>query len=64
MAYERKVATSAPPAGMVPIGNPIAVPRSHGLHERRPVLAGVIQLRQPRVTGMTCTGPCRRREAT
>ncbi len=26
--------TSAPPAGMVPTGKPIAVPRSHGRHER------------------------------
>ena len=33
-AYERNVGISAPPAGSVPSGNPIAAPRSHGFHER------------------------------
>ncbi|HUG85716.1 MAG TPA: hypothetical protein VMM13_14215 [Euzebya sp.] len=28
------VVTSAPPAGIEPIGKPIAVPRNHGFHER------------------------------
>ena len=63
LAYDRKVATSAPPAGMVPMGKPMKVPRSHGFHERRQS-SRVIQLRQPRVTGMTGMGPCRRRAAT
>ena len=34
-AYDRKVGISAPPAGMVPNGKPMAVPRSHAGHERR-----------------------------
>src|SRR3954468_7310672 len=34
-ANERKVGTSAPPAGSAPNGNPIPAPRSHGFHERR-----------------------------
>ena len=61
-AYERNVATSAPPAGMVPIGKPIAVPRSQGFQDRRQS-SFVIQLRQPPVTGMTSIAPCRRRAA-
>ena len=34
ITYDRKVGISAPPAGIAPNGNPIAVPRSHGFHER------------------------------
>src|SRR4029450_8376163 len=34
IAYDRKVGISAPPAGIVPNGNPSAVPRSQGFHER------------------------------
>ena len=37
---------------MAPIGKPIAVPRSHGFHERFQS-SFVIQLRHPLVTGMT-----------
>ena len=33
--YDRKVGVSAPPAGTAPNGNPSAVPRSQGSHERR-----------------------------
>jgi hypothetical protein len=29
------VPISAPPAGIAPIGKPMAVPRSHGFHDRR-----------------------------
>ena len=29
-----KVGTSDPPAGMIPSGKPIAVPRNHGFHDR------------------------------
>src|SRR5215467_8331189 len=34
-AYDRKVGISAPPAGMVPNGNPMAVARSQAGHDRR-----------------------------
>src|SRR4029453_8797739 len=34
IAYDRNVGISAPPAGIVPNGNPSAVPRSQGFHER------------------------------
>ncbi len=53
-AYDRKVGTSAPPAGSAPNGKPIAVPRSHGFHDRfqssgpihvRPTRIGVPGLR-------------------
>src|SRR5262249_48730147 len=34
-AYElRKVGISARPAGMAPMGKPMAAPRSHGFHDR------------------------------
>src|SRR3990172_1080025 len=32
--YDRKVGISVPPAGSAPNGKPIAVPRSHGFHDR------------------------------
>ena len=32
--YDRNVGTSAPPDGIAPNGNPSAVPRSHGAHDR------------------------------
>src|SRR5918998_4720061 len=32
--YDRNVGISAPPAGNAPKGNPYAVPRSHGAHDR------------------------------
>ena len=56
------MATSAPPAGIVPIGNPIAVPRSQGLQDLRQS-DFVIQDRHPRVTGITSMPPCRSRAA-
>ena len=62
-AEERNVETSAPPAGIVPMGKPIAVPRSHGRHDRAQSCR-VIQERQPPVIGMTCTGPLRSWEPT
>src|SRR6185436_21118255 len=33
-AYDSSVGIAAPPAGRLPMGNPIAVPRSHGFHDR------------------------------
>ena len=33
--YERNVGITEPPHGSTPSGKPIAVPRSHGFHERR-----------------------------
>src|SRR5262245_47663450 len=33
IAYERNVGISAPPAGIVPNGNPSTVPRSQGFHD-------------------------------
>src|SRR5947208_16247063 len=50
--YERNVGSSAPPAGRAPNGNPKAVPRNHGFHDRR-------QSSRPipgRPTGMTSVG--------
>ena len=38
--YDRNVGISEPPAGTTPSGNPIAVPRSHGFHDRRQSVAG------------------------
>src|SRR5262245_32418878 len=32
--YDRKVGTSAPPAGSAPIGKPMKAPRNHAFHER------------------------------
>jgi hypothetical protein len=52
------VPISAPPAGMAPMGKPMAVPRSQGFHERAQSFA-VIQM-EPR-TGSMLSGarlPC------
>ena len=58
--YDRNVGVSAPPAGIAPNGNPIAVPRSHGFQERpqssRPM--------NGRPTGMISSGLRRRCAAT
>ncbi len=45
---------------MVPIGNPIAVPRNHGFHERA---QNSLVIHLP-PSGTTSTGPCRSRDAT
>jgi hypothetical protein len=34
VVYERNVGITDPPTGSTPSGNPIAVPRSHGFHDR------------------------------
>ncbi len=55
--------TSAPPAGTVPIGKPMKVPRSHGFQDRFQSSLDS-QAFLPLLTGMTSTGPCRSFEAT
>ncbi len=58
--YDSSVGTSAPPAGSAPKGNPKAVPRSHGFHERAQSLRAI----QGRPTGMISAGARRRLAAT
>jgi hypothetical protein len=58
--YDRNVGSSAPPAGSAPNGNPKAVPRSHGFHERRQSSRPIHGL----PTGMTSAGRRRRCAAT
>src|SRR5512141_1146834 len=54
-AYDRKVDTSAPPAGTVPMGKPMKVPRSHGFQDRFQSSLDS-QAFLPLLTGMTSTG--------
>ena len=58
--YDRNVGISAPPAGSAPSGNPIAVPRSHGFHDR--AQSSPLIHTEPR-SGMTVpvVAPCCRR---
>src|SRR5262245_3134312 len=53
VAYERKVGISAPPAGMVPNGKPIAVARNHAGQERRQSDADIIS--EPRSFSIVST---------
>src|SRR3954451_5578675 len=54
--YDKNVGSSAPPAGRAPNGNPYAVPRSHGFHDRRQSSRPIHGL----PTGITSAGRRRR----
>jgi hypothetical protein len=47
IAYDISVGSSAPPAGKRPSGKPIAVPRSHGFHDRAIRRASSTAIREP-----------------
>ena len=56
--YETKVGITDPPHGSTPSGNPIAVPRSHGFHDRLQS-SRLMPVKSCRVMMCSSSRPCR-----